>query len=444
MNEQLLRRIWLAGSWAEGALVGTCGRRLQVVYPGRSGHGPGPDLRDAILALADGTLVRGDVEFHVRTSDWARHGHAGDPAYGRVAVHVVWRHDQALPISQRGPDLTIALASLAPPTLFQRLSHPSPEDGDHAWLARVTAEERGAFLDRLGDERLAAKAATIAADLHGLGVGQAWHVALLETLGYSQNRAPMRRLAESLDLRILEAIGRSATDDSAAEADLFAHLMFAAGFGDRPPSGGGPAIPPLRRGDWNLLGQRPLNRPERRLAGLARLLGRSRFDPLCVSIPELVRAGGLEDPRRTGRRLIDTLRVDRSHVPGIVTIYQDTPRSIEFWRLWPGPTHMGADSAAPLIGRDRATLAAVNAALPFCLAIADARADQELWRATWSVWQSLPRAGTNWIIAEMRPLLRGAPLRTARREQGLIGLYRRCCHERRCATCARPGALAAG
>jgi len=189
------------------------------------------------------------------------------------------------------------------------------------------------FLDRLGDERLAAKAASIGSELHGRGVGQAWHLALLETLGYSSNRGAMRRLAETLDLRTVEAISHSATDDSAAETDLFAHVMFAAGLGDYPRSRGGIAVPPLRRGDWNLLGQRPLNRPERRLTGFARLLGRSRFDTLWVAIPELVRAGGLDDPLATGLRLIDLLRVDRSHVPAIVTTYQDTPRSIEFWRL---------------------------------------------------------------------------------------------------------------
>jgi hypothetical protein len=35
----------------------------------------------------------------------------------------------------------------------------------------------------------------------------------------------------------------------------------------------------------------------------------------------------------------------------------------------------------------------------------------------------------------MRPLLLDLPLTSARREQGAIELYRRCCEERRCLSC---------
>src|SRR6266481_4641586 len=84
-DKQLPERIWseaeLADAWQHGSyaaqwLVDCCGRHLRVVFPGRRWGGPGPDFVGAVLAQADGTLVRGDVEVHGRASSWAGHRHA--------------------------------------------------------------------------------------------------------------------------------------------------------------------------------------------------------------------------------------------------------------------------------------------------------------------------------------------------------------------------------
>src|SRR5581483_2098177 len=66
----------------------TDGRAVRVVYPGRRYGSWGPDFHGALLAI-DETLVRGDVEIHVRGSAWSQHRHGGDPAYGAVVLHVV-------------------------------------------------------------------------------------------------------------------------------------------------------------------------------------------------------------------------------------------------------------------------------------------------------------------------------------------------------------------
>src|SRR5712692_6293926 len=92
--ERDLWRIWEGQRFPRAALVTDDGTLLRVIFRGRVGTGPGPDFRGAIIA-APGGLLCGDVELHVRASDFRRHGHSLDPAYSGVVLHVVFFHDEA-------------------------------------------------------------------------------------------------------------------------------------------------------------------------------------------------------------------------------------------------------------------------------------------------------------------------------------------------------------
>ena len=59
------------------------GRRVSVIDPGQPNSGSGPDFFNAKVRI-DGELWAGNVEIHVRASDWYRHGHHTDPAYNSV------------------------------------------------------------------------------------------------------------------------------------------------------------------------------------------------------------------------------------------------------------------------------------------------------------------------------------------------------------------------
>src|SRR6266550_1106751 len=93
LREVELVRLWESQQLPPEALVTDTGDELHVVYRGRHGAGPGPDFRDAILGTADARLLKGDIELHVRSSDFRRHGHHLDRAYLRLALHVVFMHD---------------------------------------------------------------------------------------------------------------------------------------------------------------------------------------------------------------------------------------------------------------------------------------------------------------------------------------------------------------
>ena len=87
--EKLLQKIWLRGDFNRAAAVTTDGRRVTVLQPGKWNRLGGPDFRGARLRLDDGPEFTGDVELHLRASDWAAHAHVADRAYDGVVLHVV-------------------------------------------------------------------------------------------------------------------------------------------------------------------------------------------------------------------------------------------------------------------------------------------------------------------------------------------------------------------
>jgi hypothetical protein len=86
--ERLLQKIWQRGDYNGSGLRTSSGAALKVLHPGRWNHLGGPDFAGARL-MFDGREVVGDVELHLHAKDWVAHGHAGDPAYDNVVLHVV-------------------------------------------------------------------------------------------------------------------------------------------------------------------------------------------------------------------------------------------------------------------------------------------------------------------------------------------------------------------
>lgn len=96
--EATLTALWLLGRVPRSALAALAALPvplLRVLHVGRAGRGPGPDIREAAFLTASGATLAGDVEVHLRASDFVRHGHADDPAYAGVVLHLCWVDDRA-------------------------------------------------------------------------------------------------------------------------------------------------------------------------------------------------------------------------------------------------------------------------------------------------------------------------------------------------------------
>ncbi|MDP8924309.1 MAG: DUF2851 family protein, partial [Chloroflexota bacterium] len=222
-RERVVERL-VAWIWERQALVGPLpaddGHAYQVVFRGRPWGERGPDFQGAILARGDGTLLRGDVEVHVRSSDWRKHGHGRDPGYDRTVGHVVlWRDDERPTVCQDGaaiPTLEL-IGRLAAPLaeLERRLAAERPPDGrgrpaaGSSLPACVPDPDRlGELLDRAGLARFHERAAGFEGDLACLARAEVLYRGVARAMGYTANTRGFERLAEAVPLAALaEAVG---------------------------------------------------------------------------------------------------------------------------------------------------------------------------------------------------------------------------------------------
>ncbi len=70
----------------------TSGDEIEVLACGEWNLDAGPDFREAAF-VCRGSIECGDVEVHMRASDWRRHGHHHDERFRDVLVHAVLEND---------------------------------------------------------------------------------------------------------------------------------------------------------------------------------------------------------------------------------------------------------------------------------------------------------------------------------------------------------------
>jgi hypothetical protein len=92
MTEKLLQFIWQFQYYNTAALTTDDGQELKIISQGQFHQNQGPDFQDAKVGIA-GTTWAGNIELHLRSSDWHRHHHSTDGNYNNTILHVVWTHD---------------------------------------------------------------------------------------------------------------------------------------------------------------------------------------------------------------------------------------------------------------------------------------------------------------------------------------------------------------
>lgn len=181
------------------------GERFRVLDPGILNRGSGPDFFNAKIKVDDNVWA-GNIEIHMKASDWHRHGHDGDPAYDNVILHIVAVSDTRIKRSN-GEEIPQTAVSL--PENFYRtfayLTSTEPEIRCASRLYTVDDLHRTDWIETLSTERLQQKARRIEETLrkHKGDWNTTCFITLARGLGFGLNSLPFEMLAESLDLNYL-------------------------------------------------------------------------------------------------------------------------------------------------------------------------------------------------------------------------------------------------
>jgi len=424
-EEDIARRWWALSPGA--CLPLSNGDNCRLLFAGRAGGTHGPDVRDAVLCFTSGSFAAtcaagqdsvGDVEIHIRTSDWFAHQHHTDVRYNNVILHVVAICDDTRP--------TLRQDGTAIPTCsLYDLPHTTPQPVEwpcHHVMVQMNEEQQARLFRLAGMLRFEQKMHAFLAllrDAQPSGCFSAPDVclipALAEGLGYGRDRAFFR--AAGLHLlglanTIPEPLGRTPEPSPLDAGRLrILHNLVAQW---------------RTTGAWQTLRQAllptPLEEAEGDRKGPHVQLERDADPDFIVEEAEGDRKGPHPTPPYSRpyydeRAIIRSMRRDE-HVSSQAHTLQKL-RSI-----FDG------------LGRARADILICNIVLPFAAGVAQSENDTLLAGQAQNLYRAYPALPSNQVTRAMcKQLMLKREPQGACQQQGLHFIYAQTCREKRCSQC---------
>lgn len=286
MKEDLLHFLWRTRRFDPTNLTTTEGEPLEILHPGEHNSHAGADFQNARLRIGE-MLWAGNVEMHLKSSDWLRHNHQADRAYDNVILHVVLEEDQPVFRNNGNRIPCLELKKHLPPRIlgtYQKLLHNEHWIPCQHFFHAVPDMAKTLWLDRLLVERLEQKTASIrsALERNGHDWEGTFYQFVARNFGLKVNAEAFESLALSLPQKIL---ARHRNEPFQIEALLFGQAgMLEQNFEENYPAALQKeylflqkkyALTPIASVQWKFLRLHPGNFPTIRLAQFARLVHRS-------------------------------------------------------------------------------------------------------------------------------------------------------------------------
>lgn len=287
MTEAFLQYVWQY-QLLEGPLKTTDGQVVCVSKVGILNHDAGPDFISCRLRIGDVNWA-GNVEVHVKSSDWNQHHHSRDHAYDNVVLHVVYEHDADVAIDGKRLLPTLELKHFIPTVLwdnYEALLSPPPDLGIACAkdLSSVPPIQFHAYLERLLVERLQRKTEMVRRLLDE-SKGSWEHTCywmIAHYFGGVTNSLAFELLAKATDYRLL---ARWKDNPQRLEALLFGQAgMLEEDFQDEYPLSlqsdylalkSGAKLMPISSYLWRFFRLRPSAFPTLRISQFAQLLSKN-------------------------------------------------------------------------------------------------------------------------------------------------------------------------
>ena len=285
MYEDFLHFIWQFQYFEMANLLSTHKDSIQILNQGFPNTQAGADFMHARV-LINGVEWIGDVEIHLKSSQWNQHQHQLNPQYNSVILHVVWEDDQPVRRADQSFMPTIALKKRVDQKwlyTYQSILNnrdPIPCAGQ---LTKVRDITKIMMLDRTLLKRLEEKAFLFKALLvkNHYDWEESTYQFMAQNFGFKVNSEPFLRLSQSIPLKYLakhrdtpeqiEALffGQAGFLDVSLEDDYHKRLVREYQFLSNKYQ---IDYHKLEASQWNFLRLRPANFPEVRIAQFATLI----------------------------------------------------------------------------------------------------------------------------------------------------------------------------
>ena len=413
MDEYFLHYIWKLQKFDRKDLKTSDGRSVVVFNRGNHNHDSGPDFEEARIKIEEIEWA-GNVEIHLKSSDWIKHNHQKDKSYDNVILHVVWKHDrQVLVDGQEIP--TLQLSDRTDPRLL--VKYKSFLQNSNAILCgdqiqSISSVTYNNALDKSMIERLEEKASEMQVLLskNKNDWEHATYLSLARNFGFSTNKESFFVLASSLPFKIISKYFRN---PKSVEALLFGQAGFLEKEGD--------SYQKELKKEYQYLQKK--HRLDKRLSQSSWKFGRMRPANFpTVRIAQFV--AFLSANSNLFSKFIDIQ--DSKHFPD--------QHKVEISEYWKKHYDFGKPrkKESRNIGKSTYQNVIINTIAPTLVAYASYSGDQRYTDKAIRLLESIP-AEQNKIIQHWKSINRNP--KNAFDSQALIGLYKNYCSRKKCLNC---------
>lgn len=207
MNENILHHIWLHKKFAINSLFTTDGEKIEIIDFGQLQQYSGPDFFNAKVIIGNQKWA-GNIEIHVKSSDWYIHQHEKDEKYNNVILHVVWEHDVEIYRKDNTPISVLELKSVVSKSdlsSINRLLQKKNWINCEKSISKISKYTLVSWKERLFIERLERKSKEILELLLMLETDweAVFFVLLSKNLGLNINGANFYILAKQIPFKIV-------------------------------------------------------------------------------------------------------------------------------------------------------------------------------------------------------------------------------------------------
>ncbi|WP_421943081.1 DUF2851 family protein [Pedobacter sp.] len=205
-REDFLHYVWQFRSFDYNDLIIDSGENLKIIHQGFLNKNSGPDFSNAKIQIGE-TVWAGNVEIHIKSSDWLKHNHQTDASYENVILHVVYENDVEIKRIDGSVLPVLELKSRISDTLIQKYEHLFLTLTDFPCIAQIRNVDKliiDSFLSRTLIERFEEKTQSVIRTLNELNGNwdETFYRFIAKNFGFKVNALPFELFAKAIPQQI--------------------------------------------------------------------------------------------------------------------------------------------------------------------------------------------------------------------------------------------------